>query len=256
MSVNYQYLLSIVEQSAKKNPSITILDYGCGRGQIIKLARSKNINIFGAEVFHNGPSVIQQLSEDKLFGDIIREIKDDQLPFLDKFFDLVISNQVFEHVPDLDKVFHEIHRVLKPTGTMIALFPSKEIFREGHTGIPFLHWFSKNKTRYTYTLAMRNLGFGRSKKPKELTSVQWVEKKLFYMDTKTFYRSSDVIKNLLDKYYFWNHREEDIINFRAAQLKNIFGDVLIRMMKIPGFRQLGNYAFTRLAGYLIIANPK
>jgi ubiquinone/menaquinone biosynthesis C-methylase UbiE len=256
MSVNYQYLLSVVEQIAEKNPSITILDYGCGRGQIIKLARSKNLDMYGVDVFHNRSSIIQDLSEEKLFGNIIREIKDDHLPFTDKFFDLIISNQVFEHVPDLDKVFHEIHRVLKPTGTMFALFPSKEIFREGHTGIPFLHWFSKNKTRYTYTLAMRNFGFGRSKKSKELSSTQWVEKFLTYMDTMTFYRSSDEIKILLNKYFFWHHKEEDIINFRAAQQKNILGEVLIRLMRIPGIRQFGSYAFTRLAGYLIVANPK
>jgi len=231
MSINYQYLLRVVEQYAKENPSIVVLDYGCGRGEVIKLARSKNIDMFGADVFHNGPSVIKRLSEEKLFGNTIREIRDDRIPFSDRFFDLVISNQVFEHVPDLDKVFHEIQRVLKPTGTMFALFPSKEIFREGHTGIPFLHRFSKNKFRYTYTLAMRNLGFGRSKKPKELSPTQWVERKLTYMDTKTFYRSSGEIKILLDKYFFWHHMEEDIINFRASQLKNFFGEVLMTCLQ-------------------------
>ena len=256
MSINYRYLLSVVERSAEKDPSITILDYGCGRGEIIKIARSKKINMYGADIFHNGPSVMKQLSEEGLLGDIIREIRDDRLQFSDKSFDLIICNQVFEHIRDFNKVLGEIQRVLKPGGTLYALFPSKEIYREGHTGIPFLHRFSKNKIRYFYTLVLRQFGLGRGEKSKEISTAQWVEKKLNYMDTKTFYRSANEIEILLNKYFFWNHKEEEIINFRAINLKNGFGNFLVKMMKIPGIKQLGNFAFTRLAGFLIVASPR
>jgi ubiquinone/menaquinone biosynthesis C-methylase UbiE len=256
MSINYRYLLSVVERYAEKNPSIVILDYGCGRGEIIKFARSKKINMYGADIFHNGPSVMQQLFKEKLMGDIIREIHDDHLQFSDKTFDLVICNQVFEHVRDLDKVLGEIHRVLKPDGTLFALFPAKDIFREGHTGIPFLHWFSKNKIRYIYALALRHFGLGKGGFSKEISPAQWVDKKLKYLDTKTFYRNANEIKILFDKYFFWNHQEEEIISFRAAHLKNSFGDFIEKMMKIPGIKQLGNFAFKRLAGYLIMASPR
>lgn len=45
------------------------------------------------------------------------------LKFSDASFDLVLSNDVFEHVPDLDKALMECGRVLKPDGHLIATFP-------------------------------------------------------------------------------------------------------------------------------------
>ncbi|MCI0455719.1 MAG: class I SAM-dependent methyltransferase, partial [Gemmataceae bacterium] len=38
-------------------------------------------------------------------------------------FDVVLSNEVFEHVPNLDRAIAEVARVLKPGGTLIATFP-------------------------------------------------------------------------------------------------------------------------------------
>ena len=38
-------------------------------------------------------------------------------------FDLVVSNDVFEHLPDLDRALSELARVLRPGGVMLATFP-------------------------------------------------------------------------------------------------------------------------------------
>lgn len=45
------------------------------------------------------------------------------LTFPDARFDLVIVNDVFEHVPDLPTVLREIARVLRPEGALISTFP-------------------------------------------------------------------------------------------------------------------------------------
>lgn len=256
MSINYAFLMNIIDQSALQKPNITILDYGCGCGEIVRNARSKNVNAYGADIFHSGPTIPDLLAGEGLLGDVIREIHDGVLQFPDEFFDLVVSNQVFEHVQDLDKVLKEIHRVLKPDGNLYALFPPKEIFREGHTGIPFLHWFSRNKTRYFYTLVLRYLGFGKGLDHQEITTKKWVDGKLNYMDSKTFYRNAKEIRILLNKYFNWKHQEEEIISFRASSLNNGFGQIIKVAMRIPGIKQFCIFAFTRLAGYLIVASQK
>ena len=46
-----------------------------------------------------------------------------ELPFEDQSFDLFVSGDVFEHIPDLDKCLSEIIRVLKPGGLLISSFP-------------------------------------------------------------------------------------------------------------------------------------
>lgn len=45
------------------------------------------------------------------------------LPFEDESFDLFVSGDVFEHIPDLDKCLSEILRVLKPGGLLVSSFP-------------------------------------------------------------------------------------------------------------------------------------
>lgn len=51
----------------------------------------------------------------------------DRLPFEDETFDLVVSHEVFEHIPDVAAALAEVRRVLKPGGLAyinIHLFPS------------------------------------------------------------------------------------------------------------------------------------
>jgi SAM-dependent methyltransferase len=46
-----------------------------------------------------------------------------ELSFSNQTFDLVLCNELFEHVRDLDQAFSEIHRVLKVQGRLIATCP-------------------------------------------------------------------------------------------------------------------------------------
>lgn len=45
------------------------------------------------------------------------------LSFGDSVFDIVVSNEIFEHVHDLNKSLHEVFRVLTPHGVLVSTFP-------------------------------------------------------------------------------------------------------------------------------------
>jgi SAM-dependent methyltransferase len=45
------------------------------------------------------------------------------LTYKDASFDYVIMDDVFQNVPNLDKVLSEVHRVLAPSGVLFATFP-------------------------------------------------------------------------------------------------------------------------------------
>jgi SAM-dependent methyltransferase len=47
------------------------------------------------------------------------------LPFERRSFDVVMANHMLYHVPDLDRALDEIHRVLKPTGCLVAATSSQ-----------------------------------------------------------------------------------------------------------------------------------
>jgi len=64
-------------------------------------------------------------------------------PFRDHSFDVVICNQIYEHVPDPDKMMEQIGRILKKDG--ICFFGAGNRFKimEGHYFLPFLSWLPK-----------------------------------------------------------------------------------------------------------------
>jgi SAM-dependent methyltransferase len=53
----------------------------------------------------------------------IRSENLESLSYEDDFFDLVLTSETLEHVPDIDKAFSEIFRVLKPGGSHIFTTP-------------------------------------------------------------------------------------------------------------------------------------
>jgi SAM-dependent methyltransferase len=50
-----------------------------------------------------------------------------RLTHADAAFDLVTSTEVFEHVPDDRRAFAEVHRVLRPGGTLVFTVPLREV---------------------------------------------------------------------------------------------------------------------------------
>ena len=51
------------------------------------------------------------------------------LPFKSNSVTTVFSNSVLEHIPDLDAVLRDVHRVLTPTGRLIATVPTDQFER-------------------------------------------------------------------------------------------------------------------------------
>lgn len=46
-----------------------------------------------------------------------------EIPYQDKYFDLIICNHVLEHIPNDDQAMKELYRVLKPSGIAILQVP-------------------------------------------------------------------------------------------------------------------------------------
>ncbi|HUF54169.1 MAG TPA: methyltransferase domain-containing protein [Dehalococcoidia bacterium] len=55
-----------------------------------------------------------------------------RLPFADASFDVVVSFETIEHVPDPMLMLHEIKRVLKPEGLLVVSTPNKGVYVEGN----------------------------------------------------------------------------------------------------------------------------
>lgn len=65
------------------------------------------------------------------------------LPLADNTVDVIICAQVYEHVPDDERLFMEINRVLAPGGLVFFSGPNWLFPIEPHYALPLLHWLPR-----------------------------------------------------------------------------------------------------------------
>ena len=248
MHVNYEYLLKKCELIAPQHGRI--LDYGCGKGRTVEEGMKRGLDIFGVEAFSHGSgtTIKEELQKLGLLQGRVLELQGSKIPFPDHYFDMVISNQVFEHVVQLEEALEEINRVLKPGGMLLTLFPSKEVIREGHCGLLFAHWLPKSKFRYYWLLACRSLGFGRLKRRR--TKRQWAAFFNNWLSAHVTYRSTKELHHSFDKQIgFVEHFESDYVAFR---LKSKGLMVLSNFSRATPIKSLVGWSFRKLGGLVVM----
>jgi SAM-dependent methyltransferase len=67
----------------------------------------------------------------------------DKLSLADDSVDVVICNQVYEHVPSPQNLIAQIHRILKPGGVCYFAGPNLLYPIEPHVFWPFIHWLPR-----------------------------------------------------------------------------------------------------------------
>jgi len=218
---NYQYIADFVAMNTRRatpDEPANVLDYGCGSGQAVEMisALGPHIRAFGCDLFQEKPEYMDSVNKGLLTEGRILRMEDESIPFPDEMFDIVISNQVMEHVGDLDLSLSEISRVLRPDGLFLSMFPDKSVWREGHCGVPFVHWIKKgSRFKPLYLFIFRCIGLGFHKNNK--TRMQWSMDFTRYLDQWTHYRSYKEIMSIFQKYLEGPvHIEKDYLEKRLG----------------------------------------
>jgi SAM-dependent methyltransferase len=117
------------------------LDIGCSRGFFAAALAPYFEGVIGIDIDMHALRLakIETPSDSVhyLLGDSLR------IPLPDRSVDLIICNHVYEHVPDAERLFTEIYRVLKNTGVCYLGAASRLTFVEPHYHLPFLSWLPK-----------------------------------------------------------------------------------------------------------------
>lgn len=173
-----------------------VLDLGCGAGLVVQAARERGYEFYGCgfQLYdaHRvpDPSLIE-------LG-ILRQIPDGpyRLPFPDASFDVVISDQVFEHVMDYPSTLREIHRVLRPGGAFLHIFPSRYSLIEPHVKVPLASFM-----RARWWLKSWALAGVRNEFQKDMTASEAVAANIKYLSSRTNYLSKRQLRRAFAQHF-------------------------------------------------------
>ena len=109
----------IVDAVAEMHPE-RVLEVGCGWGELAEwIARDAAASVVAVDLSPRMVELAGERGVDARVADV------QQLPFADGEFDCVVAAWMLYHVPDLDRAFSEVVRVLRPGGRLVAATNSR-----------------------------------------------------------------------------------------------------------------------------------
>ena len=120
-ALNLQRRLALVDRLVSLRGK-RVADLGCGQGDYVRGLLAYTPHVSGVEYFEAAVQRYRSTypGEDRVeAGDIQR------LRFADGSFDVVLLNEVLEHVPDDRLALREARRVLRPDGHLVVFSPNR-----------------------------------------------------------------------------------------------------------------------------------
>lgn len=108
---------------------LRVLDAGCGAGEYVAAISSMGASAQGVEYFAHK---VQEWDARYPGDDRVQQGDLTALPFPDDSFDVVLLNEVLEHVNDERKALKELHRVLRSGGLLFVFSPNRRYPFESH----------------------------------------------------------------------------------------------------------------------------
>jgi SAM-dependent methyltransferase len=231
-----------------------VLDWGCGRGRTAFWLREQGYDAHGADV--DGRPILngRHLARSRgLDAEHVLAVIDEKgrTPYPDGYFHFICSDQVFEHVADMDLVAAEMARLLAPGGGGAHLYGATFLIVEGHLDMPFVHWLPKNRLRYWLIRLWVALGV-EAKLPDYAGRPPQERARKFYEFTvnQTHYRTVGQVERAF--------RRAGIVAYAdTIQSSSVRRHPAIRpLLRVPGLERPLNWVLSRcVSTHIIIAKP-
>ena len=130
----HKQLSIITDNFGKLAPNAKILDLGCGNGDIVQSYRELGYECYGCDLKFKEGNNVETLKKHSWIR--LVDPTDYSLPFESNFFDVVLTNQVMEHVKDYESTLKEMSRVMKKGAIGLHIFPSRYRLIEPHVMVP------------------------------------------------------------------------------------------------------------------------
>ena len=179
--------------AGRERSLLRVLDVGCGRGGTVAWLVEQGFDAYGVDV---RPDYVAN-GRAYLGPDRLAVLNGASYPYPDDHFDIVISDQVFEHVADLQQLAREVARTTKLGAIGLHVFPGKWTFTERHLQAPLVHWLPKGPARRAAIMLALRAGFAAPYFA-ERPLAERVEIFSEYSEGETFYRRPSAIRRVLE----------------------------------------------------------
>lgn len=193
MSLNHSFIIDLASRYLP--PPGRFLDFGCGTADLAALAVDHGYDAYGVDTFLGvgDSSANLEIATRKIGARALAIHPDKPMPFERGFFDIVASNQVFEHVSELEGICNEIARITRPGGILLALMPTSEVLWEDHLRMPWVHRLPVGSKRQRMLVkAFRRIGFGTPRHisdDRRVSDDEWLSRAATILREEVFHRS-------------------------------------------------------------------
>lgn len=200
-----QQLNMFLVSQGKTAQQVRVLDWGCGRGRFVLWLRDLGFDAYGVDIdpepIKNGLPLFEKKGHHNQPLSLISP--DGRTEYEDGFFDFIMTDNVLEHVSNLEKVVAEIDRLTSKNGGGYHIFPAQRQFKEGHLFMPLVHWLPEGKLRKS---VIRNcVKMGKEPHWSEVKDLSLEDKTQVYYDYSTdhiFYRPCKSIRDQFMRHGF------------------------------------------------------
>lgn len=129
-------LAEVVEFASelKKASARTVLDLGCGAGRHALLLSKEGFQVAALDVSETALKTLEsRLRAESISNVLLIEHQMGQLPFIESYFDGVVSTNVLHHgmSVEIKETIDELYRVMKPGASAFIIALSSSDFRKG-----------------------------------------------------------------------------------------------------------------------------
>jgi SAM-dependent methyltransferase len=136
--------LQMIEREAGPPSTKRVLDIGSGMGGFLVAAARNGIAAIGIEPNATYCTITRLRGERYgLAPTVIRSVGE-RLPFPDATFDVVLAQDILEHVQDPTATLREMRRVLRPDGCALVTVINRLAWRDPHYHLRGINWLPRS----------------------------------------------------------------------------------------------------------------
>jgi 2-polyprenyl-3-methyl-5-hydroxy-6-metoxy-1,4-benzoquinol methylase len=187
------FVEAFIRKVTERKPDARILDVGCGRGDRVAWLLDQGYDAWGSEISETYIARGNPFLAASGFGDDrLRLMTDIGQPF-DQPFDLILSDQVVEHVHDIDLFAASLSAVSYPGTQGLHVFPASWRPIEPHMKAPLVHWLPKGPLRRAAIMAALRVGLA-AEYFADMSAAERLAIYSTFSETETFYRSHQSLR--------------------------------------------------------------